>query len=115
MLAAVLLAIPGEAWGGIAAGAAAVAGSVLAWLKFRHTSSGNVDSTDAGRLWDEAERVRQALRSELDELRADARRIQQESIELVRRVSAAEARADECEKVVAFQRLRIAELEAMAR
>lgn len=115
MLLVVLLAVPGEAWGGIAAGAAAAIGSTFAWLKYRHGSSGSVDSTDAGRLWDEAERVRQALRGELDELRADARRIQQESMELVRRVSIAEGRAAECEKVVEFQRIRIAELEAMAR
>lgn len=116
MLAVVLVgSVPGEAYAAVATGLAALIGSLVAWLKYRHSASGSVDTTDAGRLWDEAERVRQALRGELDELRADARRIQQESMDLIRRVSVAEARAEECEKLVEFQRLRIAELEALAR
>lgn len=56
---------------GIGAGAASVIAALLRFLELRRIKGGNVKTSEAKDLWEESEKERAYLRSELDKTRAE--------------------------------------------
>src|SRR5574341_180266 len=99
------------------AAATGAAGAILGYLSLRRRTSGQVSTTDAQTLWDEARDIRREYKRISDDLRIEAREAKKEAAtaklelaEVTKRLTAAEEHGRHCDEENASLR---AELDAL--
>jgi tRNA A37 N6-isopentenylltransferase MiaA len=102
-----------EAWAAIGSVISTVIAGIVAYLKFRRSSGGEIRTTTAERLWDQMEVIRSAMAQQLAEAAENAEHRILEIAELESKLYIEREGHKQCQGKLVEYKARISELEKM--